>query len=328
MKRFAVLAAILGLALFAAVLAYSGLGDVAEAVAAAGWATALVVLARAAAIIAEGVAWQLLFPPGQVLATGPSVLIRFIREAVNQLLPVGQVGGDFVGARVATFFRCDGALAGATIFADVAVQAATQFLFALLGVAILFTLKGDGELVRYAALGLALGAVAIAAFLLIQRGGTSAWLGAALRRVSGGREWLGVAAIERLYAKLALVYQRPGRVATSAVIHLVVWILGSVEVWVALRFMGHPVTYAEAIVIESLAQAVRGAAFAVPGGLGVQEGGFIALCSLFGVPPGPAVALSLLKRVADLALGLPFLAVWQALEGRRAFGAPVAEPPR
>lgn len=325
MKRFAVLAGLIGLALFVAVVAYSGLDDVMAAVASAGWATALVVLARAAAIAAEGIAWQVLFPPGQALGAGASILIRFIREAVNQLLPVGQVGGDLVGARVATFFRCNGALAGATIFADVAVQAATQFLFALAGLAILFTLKGDGELVRYAAIGLAVAASAIGAFLWLQRGGTSAWLGAALRRLGGGRDWLGVTVVERLYAKLRLVYASPSRVAASALIHLVVWFLGSVEVWVALHFMGYPITFAEAIVIESLGQAVRGAAFAIPGGLGVQEGGFIALCALFGVPPGPAVALSLVKRVADVALGLPFLAAWQVLEGRRAFATPAPE---
>jgi uncharacterized protein (TIRG00374 family) len=126
--------------------------------------------------------------------------------------------------------------------------------------------------------------------------------------------------VERLYARLGDIYANRRGVALSVAIHLAVWIFGSVEVWVALHFMGHPVSFAEAIVIESLSQAVRGAAFAVPGGLGVQEGGFVAICALFGIPPGPAVALSLVKRVADLAIGLPGLLAWQVIEGRRALG--------
>ena len=69
--------------------------------------------------------------------------------------------------------------------------------------------------------------------------------------------------------------------------------------------------------IESLIDAVRGAAFAVPGALGAQEGGLIVLCALFGIPPDQALALSLVKRVADLALGLPGLLAWQIAEGRR-----------
>ena len=63
--------------------------------------------------------------------------------------------------------------------------------------------------------------------------------------------------------------------------------------------------------------AVRGAAFAVPGALGAQEGGLIVLCALFGIPPDQALALSLVKRAADVALGLPGLLVWQVAEGRR-----------
>ena len=56
-------------------------------------------------------------PPGQGPAAAVCVLLRFIREAVNQLLPVGQVGGDVVGARLATFWRVDGALASAATVA-------------------------------------------------------------------------------------------------------------------------------------------------------------------------------------------------------------------
>ena len=43
------------------------------------------------------------------------------------------------------------------------------------------------------------------------------------------------------------------------------------------RFLGHPVELATALLLESLGQAMRAAAFAVPGALGVQEGGFVVL---------------------------------------------------
>ena len=93
--------------------------------------------------------------------------------------------------------------------------------------------------------------------------------------------------------------------------------IGSAEVYTALAFMGRPVDWAEALLIESLVHAVRGAAFAVPGALGAQEGGLIVVCALFGIPPDQALALSLVKRAADLALGLPGLLAWQIAEGRR-----------
>ena len=319
MKRLSVLAAFAGLILLSILVAFSGAGDVAEAVASAGWATVLVVLARAVAMVAAGYAWQLLFPPAERLALRAAILIRWIREAINQLLPVAQIGGDLIGARLATSWRCEGALAWASVIADIAVQAGTQLLFAALGLGLLVLLVGDGDLVRYLGFGMILAAIGMAAFLFLQRREGSRLFLALGRKFAGGREWAGMAAVERFYERLRDIYAHPRGVAASTLIHGATWIFGSVEVWVALHFMGHPVSFAEAIVIESLGQAVRGAAFAVPGGLGIQEGGYIALCALFGVPAGPALALSLVKRVADLALGLPALLAWQWIEGRRLF---------
>ena len=68
--------------------------------------------------------------------------------------------------------------------------------------------------------------------------------------------------------------------------------------------------------IESVGQAVRAAGFLIPGALGVQEAGFIAVCAVYGIPAPAALALSLVKRVPDITLGLPFLFVWHAQETR------------
>ncbi|MDX6769446.1 MAG: TIGR00374 family protein, partial [Elusimicrobiota bacterium] len=70
--------------------------------------------------------------------------------------------------------------------------------------------------------------------------------------------------------------------------------------------------------LESLGQAVRAAAFAIPGALGVQEGGYLVLGGLLGIAPDTALALSLTKRFRELVLGLPGLLVWQLLPTPRA----------
>jgi uncharacterized membrane protein YbhN (UPF0104 family) len=95
------------------------------------------------------------------------------------------------------------------------------------------------------------------------------------------------------------------------------WLVGVAEVLIVLRCMGLPVTVGEALVIESLVQAVRGAAFAVPSALGAQEAGLIVLCGIFQIPPDQALALSFVKRAADLVIGVPSLVALQILEGRR-----------
>ncbi|MFD0935579.1 lysylphosphatidylglycerol synthase domain-containing protein, partial [Methylobacterium trifolii] len=119
---------------------------------------------------------------------------------------------------------------------------------------------------------------------------------------------------------LDVVWDKPrrGRLAQSVLLHLLAWTLGSAEIAIVLACIGNaPVTLAEVLVIEALSQAIKSAAFPVPSGLGVQEGGFVVVCALFGIDAGTAIALSLAKRVPDVVLGLPALLVWQNLEARR-----------
>ena len=92
------------------------------------------------------------------------------------------------------------------------------------------------------------------------------------------------------------------------------WLFGVAEVLIVFAFIGNPISLAEALVIESLLHAIRGAAFAIPSAVGAQEGGRVLLCAVLGIPTEQAVALSLVKRAADLALGVPGLVGWQLLE--------------
>ena len=62
---------------------------------------------------------------------------------------------------------------------------------------------------------------------------------------------------------------------------------------------------------RAVGEAVRTAAFPIPGALGVQEGSFVMLGGFFGLAPGVSLALSLAKRVRELGLGIPGLIVWQ-----------------
>lgn len=71
------------------------------------------------------------------------------------------------------------------------------------------------------------------------------------------------------------------------------------------------------LILESLGQAIRSAAFVVPAALGIQEGGYLVLGVSIGIAPETAVALSLVKRVRELGLGLPALLLWQRIEAKQ-----------
>ena len=81
--------------------------------------------------------------------------------------------------------------------------------------------------------------------------------------------------------------------------------------------MDLPASFLNALILQSTVFTIRSAAFAVPGGLGVQEGGYVFVGSLLGIPGESAFALSLIARLRELGFGIPGLITWQVIEGRR-----------
>jgi uncharacterized membrane protein YbhN (UPF0104 family) len=128
--------------------------------------------------------------------------------------------------------------------------------------------------------------------------------------------WNRLEGIAGLDQALARVYRLRRQLLIAGLHHMVAWSLGTGEVMIAAWALGHPLGIGQSYVIESLAQAIRSVAFFVPGALGVQEGGFVILAALFGVPTDVALSISLTKRIRELALGLPGLVAWQLQELR------------
>ena len=316
-KQAGVVAWLGGIAALIGLVTWSGLGAVGQAVSSVGWGILLVVLARAVALAVAGVGWWLLFPSKMRPQLRTCVLLRFVREATNVLLPLAQVGGDLIGAGLLTLYAVPGALAAASVIVDVLIQAATQFLFAIFGLLALIALEASEALARSAAVGIAVAALMLAGFYLAQRRGGQRILRAIVSRLAGDREWRVLGTIDAVYQNLGMIYAARSNVITSGVVHLAGWAIGVTEVMIVFAFMGHPMGIGEALVIESLLHAVRGAAFAIPSALGAQEGALVVLCAAFGIPPEQAIALSLVKRAADLVLGVPGLLGWQMLEWGR-----------
>ena len=316
-KQAGVVAWLGGIAALIALVTWSGLGAVGQAVSSVGWGILLVVLARTVALVVAGVGWWLLFPANMRPQLRTCVLLRFVREATNVLLPLAQVGGDLIGAGLLTLYAVPGALAAASVIVDILIQAATQFLFAIFGLLALIALEASEALARSAAVGIAVAALMLAGFYLAQRRGGQRILRSVVTRLAGDREWRVLGTIDAVYQNLATIYAARSNVIVSGVVHLIGWAIGVTEVAIVFAFMGHPVSIGEALVIESLLHAVRGAAFAIPSALGAQEGALVVLCAAFGIPPEQAIALSLVKRAADLVLGVPGLLGWQMLEWGR-----------
>jgi putative membrane protein len=316
MQRPALLGIGLGGGLAIGLIAWAGAGAIGEAVLRAGWMLPPLLALHAVQVALSAVAWRLVSGGG-----GPGMLacvcIRWIREAVNSLLPVAQIGGLLVGVRLLGHRGLPLASGGAGTTLDLTVEAVSQFLFTLLGLGVL-ALAGTGLAWRpWLGGGLLLAGLALGAIALVRHAGVRALLARLAARLGAALPSIPLDDMQGMHAELIRLRRQPRALSRAAGLHMLAWLLGIGETWLALAAVGWPVAFATALVIESLGMAARSAGFLVPGALGVQEGGFLLVGSLFGVPAEAAVGLSVLKRARELLAGLPGLAAWQWAEGVR-----------
>ena len=311
------IALIVGISVVIGLVAYQGAGAVAGAIAAAGWGLALVVLSRLVPIALDGAVWRFLFMPGHVPPLTVVLWARWIGEAVNTLMPAFQVGGALVRSRLMLQYGVSGRVAGASVVVDLTLSTLTQLLFTLVGIGLLLAHYGQSDIALGAGAGVALGLVLVSGFCVFQHRGLFRAIMGLVARIAKGRDWVDLlGGAEALDEAILALYRRRWSLSANAAGQLAAWTLGAAEIWLALYFMGHPVTIADALLLESLILAVRAAAFFVPGALGVQEGAFVLLGAAIGLAPEVALALSLIKRVRELAIGLPGLVAWQVAEGK------------
>jgi len=92
----------------------------------------------------------------------------------------------------------------------------------------------------------------------------------------------------------------PARVVKAIVLAFLGWILGLVELYAILYFLGFPVSFSELWVMEALGQLVKIGSFMIPLRLGAQEGGLILIFTALGYPANLGLAVSLVARMKEL----------------------------
>jgi putative membrane protein len=302
----------LGVLLFVGVLLSQDLPAILATLGHAGWGLLLVALFHLLPLVIDAAAICVLIElASSRTPVRDSLLARWIGESANSLMPAGQLGGPVLMARYLARRGLPMEEAAAAITVSTTLQTFAQIAFALLGVVALgaqTTVFSPAALRTAALIASAFLAIQVGGFYLIQRRGLFSKLMKAVRRFSRKRDWSQwVAQAQAIDLAVQATYRRNGPVTASFVFSLVGWIVGTGEVFLIARFLGTPVSWRDAFVLESLGQAIRGAGFAIPGALGVQEGGYLLLAPLAGLAPNAALALSLAKRARELLLGLPGL---------------------
>jgi uncharacterized protein (TIRG00374 family) len=272
----------------------------------------------------DTLAWRVAFVRERV-RFGRLVAARLAGEAFNLTTPTAALGGEAVKAWLLRGHVPMEVSVPSVIIAKTTITIA-QALFLLAGLLAAARLAvPESPLFSAMPWVLLAEAAAIGGFVLAQSRGLLGWAGRMLDEV-GLNPVRDRAAVARIDARLSHFYRRePVRLLLSTGCCLAAWLLGVVEVWMVLRFLGIEVSWTTATVIEAFAAAVKFAVFFIPAGLGALEGGYLATFEALGLSPAAALSLSLTRRLREAAwvgLGLLVFALMRLSTPGRTSAAP------
>jgi uncharacterized protein (TIRG00374 family) len=260
------------------------------------------------------------------------IRVRLVGEAFNLVVPAGGFGGEPLKAVLLKSHYGVGYRESSAGLVLARIQGLIgQFLFVALAVIVMALATDLPALYQTSAwIGLVVLAAMTGGFIVMPKLRLSSRLG---RRV-GGRRWAegmvrSLAAIEAVEDKInAFARAHRARYAASIALSALRWTLGTAEMWLALYLLGHPVSLAEALVLEGLLQLARSVSFFIPANLGTQDGALaLAAAAITGVAAA-GLGAALLRRVREvifIALGFAMGGwfSWRTL--RRAAADPAAE---
>jgi putative membrane protein len=317
-KPAAYILGLVGIGLFTVLLIREGVGQVGMAIGRVGWGLLALAFYHLLQTLSDAAGWLALFPRESRISLVKSFLVQWLGESINNLLPMGRVGGDIIITRIVAMWGAPLKIAVAAMIVDVTIGVAVKVILILAGCVLLVATTGRHDLIQPALVTVVAGTLAALGFYAVQRIGMFRWSALLASRISKSPEWSAlVESGESVDKSISLIYARLSGVAGCFFFWVLSWLLASGEIWLALLALGVKSSFTMAIILESAAQTIRAVAFLVPGAFGVQEGGYILLGSLLGIPGQIALALSLIRRVRELALGIPGLIGWQVVEALR-----------
>ena len=317
MRKVSISLAVAGLLVSLALIGWFGFGNVLTAIGRIGWTEfGAIVGWQIVLFVILGLAWEAIMPRRNDHRPWLLIWGRMVRDCSTNCLPFSQVGGFVFGARAVTLHGLTWSTATASTVVDVTAEFLAEIAFTGIGLAILIARAPHSEMVVPLEIGLGLAVIAGFSFIWLQKGAAPVFKRIS-KRIAG--RWFGKAddRLQVLQAELSQIYGHTSRLLLGFAVHLIGWIGTGVAGFIAYRALGVPIHFDDALAIEALLAAIAALSFLVPLNVGVQEAGYAGLGTIFGIPPEMSLAVSLLRRARDIAIGVPILLIWQLVEVRR-----------
>ena len=230
--------------------------------------------------------------------------VRIAGEAFNSIIPAAGIGGEPVKADILKRrFGINLRMGGASLIIARTVNMIALVAFLILGFAIVQNIESLSTPVKTTAgIGLTILLTGTAGLFLFQKYKLASRFAHYLAALNNS-EWtrrIGSNLDELDQIFVSFYRERGKRFLWALSLAFINWLLGVVEIYLVMMFLGHPVEWMDAWVIEAAAQMMRTAAFFIPAAIGVQEGTFLFVCSLLTGNPNLGVATALIRRTREI----------------------------
>ncbi len=306
-----------GLGLFISLILNQGMGELLAALSKIGWAIVLISFYQVVPLLLNTLGWWVLLDKQVSPGFGRLFLFRWICQSANNLLPVAQVGGEFIRARLLAH-SSGGSTAATSVMVDFTLGILTQAIFTLIGVLLLITQVGVGEQTQYLFIAALFAFIPLLLFYVVQRLGMIGLGAKLMAKMLPSEKWQQLAGgMHTVNETVMLLYRRHSLILSASLLRLSAWFSGVLETWLVFYFLGHPIGIGDAVIFECVGYAARSMAFVIPGAVGVTEAALVLVGSLMGVGAGPSLVLAMVKRIRELLIGVPGLLLWVNMENRK-----------
>ncbi len=258
-------------------------------------------------------------------------MTRMAGEAVNFTTPAAYLGGEPVKAYMLSRHNVPLIDGLASVVTAKTTMTLAEVLFIVIGLGLsAILLSRPDDLLVAGLVGLGAMGFGVGLFIAVQRRGLFIGSLRLLERLGLRVRWLKAREhkLQMLDTAIGDFYKRDRRgFLLSFLSFFAGWMVGALEVYLILYFLGVPVDVLSAIAIEALAVFVKGGTAFIPGSVGGQEAGTVLLLVAFGYTEAAGVTFAIVRRLREIcwvAFGLLAL----ARENRRAASPdPCDRPP-
>jgi uncharacterized protein (TIRG00374 family) len=311
---------VLGIGLLGAVVAQTDILHALSLLAEIGWGFAAIFGLYFIAFAIDAYAWQIATPnvPLNLKWLYRFYQVRLAGEAFNTVTPTASMGGEAVKAIMLKNLYGIGYRDGtASLILAKTLIVVALVAFLAIGFSLMFgSSKLDDSYKFVSGAGLAAFMLGAIIFLVIQRFKITTLAGTAL----GRSRWFAklnsvLQPLNEVEDRLIHFYTRqPHRLMSVFVLSFINWALGIFEIWLVMYLIGHPISFTDAWIIETVAQLVRSATFFIPASIGAQEGAFLVVGAAITGTPSFGLTVALARRIREIVWTAWGLAVFYLLK--------------